>query len=1146
TEKTPQGLLFPSVVWNNKKNVLLVYGGFKERINETGELNITGISNELWEYRPNENKWYARSSPLCYLVCGRALHTAVWMGDKMAVFGGVFGEMGNSSSIYFNDLLFYDYDEDKWISSSTPLKPEPRAGHSMVFAPEKNSIIVYGGTDGKNIFDLNGNVWVYNLLSNSWVYQPTLPIGLLNKPAPRYGHTSAWMNNKMVVFGGNKTTQTVTGQETTDETWVLDFTTTPPKWEKIETAQKPSARIYPTSTSFISFFGSYIGMAGGIDPNLPRDKQVNNEFWKFDGNDWVKDRDITSYISTYNVGVYGFMQSLASDNFDKIYSFGGFAIIARGNQYFCDTGRHLFVYSDSYAYKNARFESKELKLDAKPFSISNSSRYEDVFINTSIYDPDYGYLTFYTKTNLNFQFNSTKKYIKWTGELSTNYELFSPIIYDVIVEYECFYSPGYMLNKITEEKNILYILPEIDAEFNSQEIEIYIMDNEWKKAKLNEIYNFSKPLKEFDYKVLLYSGGNDTPILNKIRFRIFTLPSNLQVYFNDEPILLCPYNTKINITSKINEYLGKYANESGDIEIIVKITPDFGNVTVENINLKYNLPPKISSYLPKEKKVKIEKGKQKNFSVECIDEDNDTLSYKWIMQYGENSMVIGDNSILLFPPEEFEKEIIDILKQDKGVELVVIVDDGYGGNATHSWSLEYGLREAKEAFAPYTIFKGLEGIVLLITILLIGVAIGTYLSKRKKKEEVKELPKEEIFKIEETFLIYNDGRLIHHATSRLKPEMDKDILSSMLTAVQTFVKDAFGGGRLDGLKIGDKNVLLEKGAFLGLACITIGKEPSGFRERMKETIMNIEISFKPVVIKWSGDISQFSGVDKHIEGLLEYKEPIIFEKKEIDIASELEFYHGYVRLKIGIKNRLEEAVTNAYIDIFYNEEALRLDKVEPAYPLKGSRVELGVISPNEKKSVAFYLDPQICTESYIDALLAYKDAKGNFHTMTMKRKRASVVCPIMYTDENINVAMLKRMISEDMVSSEKFFKIPVALKQKDAFTIAKSAVERHDIKFVREFIEKEVMEAWYFGKTKVGGEKLIIKVAVREDMVEYFVASKSTLVVTGLLAELKKDINEEIGSRRAGTIEQVIDEKILVKARGRGRLLDRYHEAEIK
>ncbi|MEW5760877.1 MAG: hypothetical protein AB1779_08945, partial [Candidatus Thermoplasmatota archaeon] len=42
TEKTPQGLLFPSVVWNNKKNVLLVYGGFKERINETGELNITG------------------------------------------------------------------------------------------------------------------------------------------------------------------------------------------------------------------------------------------------------------------------------------------------------------------------------------------------------------------------------------------------------------------------------------------------------------------------------------------------------------------------------------------------------------------------------------------------------------------------------------------------------------------------------------------------------------------------------------------------------------------------------------------------------------------------------------------------------------------------------------------------------------------------------------------------------------------------------------------------------------------------------------------------------------------------------------------------------------------------------------------------
>src|SRR2546422_8678465 len=45
--------------------------------------------------------------------------------------------------------------------------------------------------------------------------------------------------------------------------------------------------------------------------------------------------------------------------------------------------------------------------------------------------------------------------------------------------------------------------------------------------------------------------------------------------------------------------------------------------------------------------------------------------------------------------------------------------------------------------------------------------------------------------LEDVFLLnHKDGLLIKHETRRLRPDVDTDILSGMLTAVQAFVKDA--------------------------------------------------------------------------------------------------------------------------------------------------------------------------------------------------------------------------------------------------------------------------------------------------------------------------------------------------------------------
>ncbi|MEW5761266.1 MAG: hypothetical protein AB1779_10935, partial [Candidatus Thermoplasmatota archaeon] len=108
--------------------------------------------------------------------------------------------------------------------------------------------------------------------------------------------------------------------------------------------------------------------------------------------------------------------------------------------------------------------------------------------------------------------------------------------------------------------------------------------------------------------------------------------------------------------------------------------------------------------------------------------------------------------------------------------------------------------------------------------------------------------------------------------------------------------------------------------------------------------------------------------------------------------------------------------------------------------------------------------------------------------------------------------------------------------------IAKRAIQRHDVRLVREFFEKEpyLSEAWYFGKTKERKDKLVIRVSVSEDskVVEFFAASNSILVITGLLAELKNDFMEELKSEKSFA-EQITDENIIVEVRKKVKLIDK-------
>jgi len=155
-------------------------------------------------------------------------------------------------------------------------------------------------------------------------------------------------------------------------------------------------------------------------------------------------------------------------------------------------------------------------------------------------------------------------------------------------------------------------------------------------------------------------------------------------------------------------------------------------------------------------------------------------------------------------------------------------------------------------------------IVTIIIIIVIGLAGVTIKSKRKKPTV-----------IDEIFLMYRDGRLIKHFTRRLKPDMDEDILASMLTAVQDFIKDSFKGeeSALNEMQFGQMKIVIGRGKYIIIAGMILGEETKKFYPQIMNTIKHIEKQHSGLLEKWDGDLEKVRPLHKHVKNLIagEYK-----------------------------------------------------------------------------------------------------------------------------------------------------------------------------------------------------------------------------------------------------------------------------------
>ncbi len=212
--RAPVARTFHTAVWTGSE--MIVWGGWPDR---DGSFLVTGFSGG--RYRPATDSWLdlaITSAPRA-----RELHTAVWTGTEMIVWGG---------AVATNTGSRYTPATDSWLATTTTAAPAERSSHTAVWTGSK--MIVWGGSGSDQASDHLATGGLYDPAADRWAATSTA-----SAPDARFGHVAVWTGREMIVWGGGP------------DGWGLvsggRYDPVADAWAATNAASAPSARSSPTA-----------------------------------------------------------------------------------------------------------------------------------------------------------------------------------------------------------------------------------------------------------------------------------------------------------------------------------------------------------------------------------------------------------------------------------------------------------------------------------------------------------------------------------------------------------------------------------------------------------------------------------------------------------------------------------------------------------------------------------------------------------------------------------------------------------------------------------------------------------------------------------------------------------------------------------
>jgi N-acetylneuraminic acid mutarotase len=242
TNNAPTARRAHTAVWIGSE-MIVWGGGYYDGVNFQ-------VLNTGGRYDPSTDSWTATSTTNAPIA--REIHTAVWTGSEMIVWGGV---------PYTSTGGKYNPSTDSWIATSTTNAPTARFWHTAVWTGSE--MIVWGGWGLYHLFNTGGR---YDPGSDSWTATSNT-----NAPEARYEHTAVWAGTQMIIWGGDEFAHPSAGLNTggrynpSTDTWIPTSTTNAPSGRFNHTAiWTGRIMIVWSGESLLNLYGTNTG--GRYDP----------------------------------------------------------------------------------------------------------------------------------------------------------------------------------------------------------------------------------------------------------------------------------------------------------------------------------------------------------------------------------------------------------------------------------------------------------------------------------------------------------------------------------------------------------------------------------------------------------------------------------------------------------------------------------------------------------------------------------------------------------------------------------------------------------------------------------------------------------------------------------------------------------------
>jgi hypothetical protein len=245
TEGGPQMLLLGGAAYDEKRNVLVMYGGYSWAKNS--------CERETWEW---DGQTWTKKDVESPTACDHLEMIYDASREQVILFGG--GDENHNLS-----AETWSWDGEAWTLISDT-GPPGRAHFGFVYDPVHEQGLLYGGYADTIIDDFWG--W------KDGAWQP------LDFPGPgplsHIGMASDHAANELILFGGASSTSTFSSLS--DQTWRL----TNGSWSELSLEDHPSARgspamVYDPQRERIVLYGGFVSNRSDLD-----------DTWEWDGNEW--------------------------------------------------------------------------------------------------------------------------------------------------------------------------------------------------------------------------------------------------------------------------------------------------------------------------------------------------------------------------------------------------------------------------------------------------------------------------------------------------------------------------------------------------------------------------------------------------------------------------------------------------------------------------------------------------------------------------------------------------------------------------------------------------------------------------------------------------------------------------------------------